>query len=198
MASDREMLERIAKLSSAIEKQKSIVNTRGGFGRGRGAYYQPPPYRGRGGNMSLSLRSPSIPSRMPPVYKTNTYINPSLSTKPPASHYKTLNNLPPQSAIHPKSRHKQLIINNKGNKTTGNTVVKSVDSSTGRKQVAIDGVDFVVKGRKLIRKDLFDSNVTKTNLINNNINAPKVLIRKTIKRYKDILLFLRKKNLWHI
>lgn len=183
MASDREMLERIAKLSSAIERQKSIVNSRGGFGRGRGSYYPPPSYRGRGGNMSLSHRS--IPPRMPSVYKTNKYINPSLSNVPQNSHHKTLvsNNIQqPSATINPQSRHKQLIINNKGNTTIGNTVVKSVDAATGRKQVAIDGVDFVVKGRKLIRKDLFDSNTLKTNVINNNINAPKVLIRKSIKR----------------
>lgn len=160
MSSDREMLERIAKLSSAIEKQKSIVNSRGGFARGRGSYYHPPSYRGRGGNMSLSHRSTHIPS--------NKYINPSTSTP---SHHKTLITNQP-------GRHKQLIL--KGNKTssTQNTVVKSVDPATGRKQVAIDGVDFVVKGRKLIRKDLFDSNTSKSSLI----NAPKVLIRKTIKR----------------
>lgn len=165
MSSEQEMLERIAKLSSAIERQKSLVNSRGGYGRGRGSYYPPPSYRGRGGNMSLSHRS--IPSR------TNKYINPSI---PPKSHHKTL--IASHVQQQQPSRHKQLVIN----KSAGNTVVKSVDTATGRKQVAIDGVDFVVKGRKLIRKDIFDSNVSKTNLINNNSNAPKVLLRKTIKR----------------
>ena len=203
MATDQEMIERIAKLSSAIEQQKSIVtNMRGN----RGGYFTPPSrgkpnFRGRGGNMSLSntaTRTPAAPYY--PVNTSNKYINPATVKAPTttyisptirANHNRnvTLNNhdttFLPTSTTTPitKSHNKKLIINHKGNNsTTSNTMVKSINTATGRKQVAINGVDFVVKGKKLIRKDLFDSNMTKTNLIMANSTAPKVLVRKSIKR----------------
>lgn len=187
MATDQEMMDRIAKLSSAIEQQKHMASNRGGYyGRGR-------PFRGRGGNMSLSTRHPAAP-----YYPANNkYINPatvkarpaaltkanhqphSFAVSTPTSSMSTASPLP----LPPQSRNKKLVINHKGsNTTTSNTMVKSVDPATGRKQVAIDGVDFVVKGKKLIRKDLFDSNMTKTNLMMANSTAPKVLVRKSIKR----------------
>ncbi|OBZ87685.1 Zinc finger CCCH domain-containing protein 7, partial [Choanephora cucurbitarum] len=40
---------------------------------------------------------------------------------------------------------------------------------------------FIVKGKKLVRKDLVDASTTPTSFI----NAPKVLIRRTIKRQRD-------------
>jgi hypothetical protein len=216
MASDQEMLDRIAKLSSAIEQQKNI---RGGAGRGgyipnsRGAYRS----RG-GGHMSLHV-NPTTTSTRPPITTNNNvyysvnkpYIRPQehvshnrklvlngtqsqplsfrpppISFRPPAyrppltSMYRPL--IVPATTLQPKSHHRKLIINHKGNNKTNNTMVKSIDAVTGRKQVAIDGVDFVVKGKKLIRKDLFDSNATKSNFMTSVTNAPKVLIRRTVKR----------------
>ncbi|KAK4516683.1 Phosphodiesterase [Mucor velutinosus] len=195
MATDQEMMDRIAKLSNAIEQQKHMASSRGGYyARGR-------PFRGRGGNMSLSNTPPRHPTA--PYYPANNkYINPAtvklssaanyvspsikanhqhrnLAVNTPASPMST----PSPLSLPPQSRNKKLIINHKGsNATTSNTMVKSINTATGRKQVAIDGVDFVVKGKKLIRKDLFDSNMTKTNLLMANSTAPKVLIRKSIKR----------------
>lgn len=205
MASDQEMLDRIAQLTNAIELQKS--RARGGYhGRGRGGFrpppfrptYRPPvppSYRGRGGHMTLSNTTPTVRPNMyhRPVYNpTNPYYTP-LPTPPPppsttSSHNRCLVlNGKPTTAYpsipalsKPKSQHRKLIINHRGSSITNNTVVKSVDAVTGRKQVAIDGVDFVVKGKKLIRKDLFDSNTTMSNSM---LNAPKVLVRRSMKRY---------------
>ncbi|KAL7318614.1 hypothetical protein PS15m_001835 [Mucor circinelloides] len=200
MATDQEMMDRIAKLSSAIEQQRHMASNRGGYyARGR-------PFRGRGGNMSLS--NTSTRHSTAPYYPVNTsnkkYINPA-AVKPStatayvnpsikANHYQHRSlavNKPASPMSTPplppplQSHNKKLIINHKGNNTTtSNTVVKSINTATGRKQVAIDGVDFVVKGKKLIRKDLFDSNMTKTNLIMANSTAPKVLVRKSIKSSK--------------
>lgn len=210
MASDQEMLDRIAQLTNAIELQKS--RARGGYnGRGRGGYRPSPPphassfrpthratvppsYRGRGGNMTLSNATPTVRPNLynqRPVYNSaNTHFMP---VRPPAanrtnSHHRSLvlkgkpttpyPNIPTTSKS--KSHHRQLIINQKDSSSTNNTVVKSVDALTGRKQVAVDGVDFVVKGKKLIRKDLLDSNATMSNSMS---SAPKVLVRRSMKRY---------------
>jgi hypothetical protein len=200
MATDQEMMDRIAKLSSAIEQQKHMASHRGGYyARGR-------PFRGRGGNMSLSNTSTRHPAA--PYYPANNkYINPTTVKLAPAATYVNPSirpnhqqrnlavntpapptSIPSSLPLPHQSRNKKLIINHKGsNTTTSNTMVKSVDTATGRKQVAIDGVDFVVKGKKLIRKDLFDSNMTKTNLLLANSTAPKVLVRKSIKRYLYLL-----------
>jgi hypothetical protein len=230
MASDQEMLDRIAKLSTAINQQKSIRGGRGGGAyipngggstRGRGSYSMPPVLGRGGGHMSLVNNSsstarqpyynpiiskpyirPSTPAAAPvsqnrklflngppqPQYPVPTTYRPAPSPHaaympPPTSSYR----LPPQAPIYrmpvgavKRSQHKKLIINHKGNSTTNNTMVKSIDAATGRKQVAIDGVDFVVKGKKLIRKDIFDSNITKSSFM--AANTPKVLVRRTLKR----------------
>ncbi|KAL9537501.1 hypothetical protein MBANPS3_011721 [Mucor bainieri] len=193
MATDQEMMDRIAKLSNAIEQQKHTASNRGGYyARGR-------PFRGRGGNMSLSntlTRHPVTPyypannkyinpaTVKPP--STTTYVNPSIRVNHQHRNLAVSTPAPPMATpLPPQSRNKKLIINHKGNNaTTSNTMVKSIDTATGRKQVAIDGVDFVVKGKKLIRKDLFDSNMTKTNLLLAKSTAPKVLVRKSIKSSK--------------
>ncbi|KAI8644799.1 hypothetical protein BD408DRAFT_441556 [Parasitella parasitica] len=204
MATDQEMIERIAKLSTAIQQHKSISSNPQ---RNRHGYTSPPlsrgrpnfgSYRGRGGNMSLS--SAASRKTAMPYYSVNTnnkfiksaterssatnYLSPTM--KIAQNHSLAVNNQPSTlSGTVPKSHNKKLIINHKGaNTTTTNTMVKSIDTATGRKQVAIDGVDFVVKGKKLIRKDLFDSNMTKTNLIMANSTVPKVLIRKSVKSLK--------------
>ncbi|CEP10846.1 hypothetical protein [Parasitella parasitica] len=205
MATDQEMIERIAKLSTAIQQHKSVSNN---LQRSRGGYYSPPSsrgrpsyvsYRGRGGNMSLSNTAPR--NTVMPYYSVSTsnkYIKPvserpsattHLSSPLVASNNRSLRvSNPPLSAAGittPKSHNKKLIINHKGTNTTANnTTVKSIDALTGRKQVAIDGIDFVVKGKKLIRKDLFDSNMTRTNLTMANTTAPKISIRKSIKSPK--------------
>jgi hypothetical protein len=212
MVSDQEMLDRIAHLTNAIELQKS--RARGGYhGHGRGGYrpppfqptYRPPvssSYRGRGGNLTLSNTNvrPNMYQHHRPVYNpTNMYRTP-VRPSPPTSHNRSLvlngkptTTYPSIPLPKPKSHHRKLIINHKDNSTNTNTVVKSVDAVTGRKQVAIDGVDFVVKGKKLIRKDLFDSNTTLSNAM---LNAPKVLVRRSMKRYfidrkkRNSLLFL--------
>lgn len=214
MATDQEMLDRIAKLSTAIEQQKSIRG-RGGvyMPRGRGRGVPPLPYRGRGGaptlayrgrggNMSLN-KTTATPVRPNSTYypvNNTPYIRPPppvTNTNAPMSHNRSLvlNNTssptipsyrpPPVASYRPttSSQHRKLIINHKGNSTTNNTMIKSIDSTTGRKQVSINGVDFVVKGKKLIRKDLFDSNTTLSKLMVTS-NAPRVLVRK--RRYNCI------------
>ncbi|GAA5800017.1 hypothetical protein EDC94DRAFT_597376 [Helicostylum pulchrum] len=195
MATDQEMLDRIAKLSSAINQQKSM---QGGYIPTYNTLpaYPARPYnaRGRGGNMSVvrpnvnNVRPYARPISSPQSYAPYTrskpygrpvpYIRPQT---PPVSHNRkfVLNTTTPSSTVPPtqKSHHRKLVINHKGTSTTNNTMVKSVDAATGRKQVAINGIDFVVKGKKLIRKDLFDSNTTKSNFM-----GPKVLVRRTLKR----------------
>lgn len=229
MASEQEMLDRIAKLSTAIEQQKSMrgggrgeasyIPSRGG---GRGGSY--PAMRGRGGGHKSLVNNNSSTTTRPyynPSSVNNTYVRPSVT--PPVSHNRQLvlngpspaattaatyrppayrppapaTSFGPPSVVYrlpvptasmyrspvppvKKSQHRKLIINHKGNATTNNTMIKSIDATTGRKQVAIDGVDFVVKGRKLIRKDIFDSNTIKSSLL--TVNTPKVLVRRTLKR----------------
>ncbi|KAI8994763.1 hypothetical protein BDB01DRAFT_846768 [Pilobolus umbonatus] len=160
MESDQAMKERIASLSRAIEQQKSInrgaIPSRGST-RGRG-YPTPLPYRSRSGNMSISSVN-------------KTYIKPPVNKPiiPIQSHNKTListQNAPP--SLNKATPRRNLVLNNKNS-------VHSVDTA-GRKQVSVDGVDFVVKGKKLIRKDLFDSAVTKSSLLN---TAPKMMKRTT-------------------
>ncbi|KAI7908089.1 uncharacterized protein BX663DRAFT_492947 [Cokeromyces recurvatus] len=199
MASNQEMLDRIAKLSNAIEQQKMLTNSirgkRGSYvsrSRGRGSFI--PPYsnlRGRGG---IPIQKSMSPIRQNIYYPSNKYVNPSISL--PSSPNRTLiltnnNNVAQPSTPlinqpipESKSHHRKLIINHKGtNTTTNSTMVKSIDPLSGRKQVTINGADFVVKGKKLIRKDLLDSN---NNPVQSNhlITAPKVLIRRSIKSLK--------------
>lgn len=196
MATEQEMLDRIAKLSSAIEQQKSLRG-RGGYtprGISRGRGYGAPGFRGRGGHMSLQNSGP-IRHTTPyhPVNISTPYMRPPPVYSPVSHNRKlVLNNSstptyippPPSSTLPsaPRSQHRTLVINHKGNATTSNTMVKSIDAATGRKQVAIDGVDFVVKGKKLIRKDIFDSNSTKSSFMATSNTAPKVLVRRTLKR----------------
>lgn len=189
MATDQEMLDRIAKLSSAINQQKSM---QGGYIPTYNTLpaYAARPYnaRGRGGNMSVvrpnvnNVRPYARPipsSSYSPYARPKPYGRPAPYIRPQTaavSHNRklVLNTTP---VVPPKSHHRKLIINHKGTSTTNNTMVKSIDAATGRKQVAINGIDFVVKGKKLIRKDLFDSNTTKSNFM-----GPKVLVRRTSKR----------------
>lgn len=201
MATEQEMLDRIAKLSTAIEQQKSLRGRGGyprGMSRGRGGYGAPA-FRGRGGNMSLNNRGPIRPTNSYyPVHNSTPYMRPPPPPPPPAtavstpvSHNRTLVLNKPSTPAYtppaplqtpPRSQHRTLVINRKGDAQSSNTMVKSIDAATGRKQVAINGVDFVVKGKKLIRKDIFDSNTTKSSLMNASNTAPKVLVRRTLKR----------------
>lgn len=198
MATEQEMLDRIAKLSTAIEQQKSLRGRGGyprGMSRGRGGYAAPA-FRGRGGNMSLNNRGPIRPTNAYyPVHNNSPYMRPpppaAAAVSTPVSHNRTLVLNKPSAPAYippaplptpPRSQHRTLVINRKGNAQTNNTMVKSIDAATGRKQVAINGVDFVVKGKKLIRKDIFDSNTTKSSLMNASNTAPRVLVRRSLKR----------------
>ncbi|KAI9483455.1 MAG: hypothetical protein EXX96DRAFT_536790 [Benjaminiella poitrasii] len=163
-------------------------------GRGRGSYALPyNSARGRGG---IPIQRSMSPIRPNVYYQPNKYINPSTSLSSSPNRTLILNNSsnsssrPPTPLINQpntanKSYHRKLVINHKGNNTTTNsTMVKSVDPTTGKKQVAINGVDFVVKGKKLIRKDLVDSsnsNLTQRDYLN---TVPKVLVRRSIKSLK--------------
>lgn len=210
MATDQEMLDRIAKLSSAIQQQKSI---QGGYipTYNTSPAYHARPYnsRGRGGNMSIVRPNPNNvrsytrptsvlppPQSYAPYSRSKPYSRPGPYNRPrpsPVSHNRklVLNTTPTtpsanSSSLTPqKSQHRKLIINHKGSSTTNNTMVKSVDALTGRKQVAINGIDFVVKGKKLIRKDLFDSEAIKSNFM-----GPKVLVRRSSKRYINLIIFI--------
>lgn len=110
------------------------------------------------------------PTYRPNVYQHNTYNNTSYrpSYRPAFNNYNYNNTYRPSSYSPSKSHHRQLI-NEKDN-----TIVKSVDNS-GRQQVSVNGVEFVVKGKKLVRKDVLDHSTPQTS------HAPKYLIRK-IKR----------------
>lgn len=204
MATDQEMLDRIAKLSTAIEQQKHIQ----AFGP-RKTYastpFRPTSYnssRGRGGNMST--RPNYVSHHVRPAPYTTPYPRPAPYVRPApyAAPYTAPYTAPyaapytrpppyvrphvPSPTTHNKTLvlngapRRNLIINHKGTKTN-NTMVETTDAVTGRKQVSINGVDFVVKGKKLVRKDLFDSNTTKSNLMT-TLTGPKVLVRRTIKR----------------
>ncbi|KAI8354671.1 hypothetical protein BD560DRAFT_484485 [Blakeslea trispora] len=183
MATDREMLERIAKLSSAIERQKSMNYRAPTRPRGGSSFIA----RGRGGHMSLN-NTYSNPSYTRSNLKHTSYANPPFypHTGPNKTLVNTSNHRVHPSPVHQTptinkpvpSHHRTWTLNN----NTKSSITKSVDVATGRNQVSIDGVDFIVKGKKLIRKDLVDTNMASSSL---HLNAPKVLIRRTIKRQRD-------------
>jgi hypothetical protein len=213
MVSDKEMLDRIAKLSTAIEQSKR----RGGYsGRGRGApnvasYHQTyrPPNRTLNTTtttQSLSQHriltnnssSPVLSQYRPPSNITSqhrTLNNTTTSSKPHipviGQHRTLVNNAltPPMKHFTPKpipskpiptaSHNRTLILNPKG----PHQVIKSMEG--GKKKVSIDGVEFIVKGKKLIRQDLLDKSAPIQS------TAPKVLIRKLIKRYVYSIFMIR-------
>ncbi|KAI8889528.1 hypothetical protein K501DRAFT_329029 [Backusella circina FSU 941] len=227
MVSDKEMLERIAKLSSAIEQRKR-GGASGYSGRGRGVphvagYHQtygppnrtlhttttPPLSQHRTLNnnktsgqsspnqlytLANSSNSPAL-SQYRPVnnitsqHRTlnNTVTNSPLAPPVISQHRTLVNNaqmLPvpikrfasnaiPAKPITASSHNRTLILNPKG----PHQIIKSMEG--GKKKVSIDGVEFIVKGKKLIRQDLLDKSAPIQS------TAPKVLIRRSVKRHKS-------------
>lgn len=165
MTSNQEMMDRISQLTMAIQQQRNNISN--GY-RGSSTTFRPP-YRPNNVYRPNVYRPPTTTYR-PNVYRpppASTYrpvYRPSYHTRPPSYPQQPAQQQPQ------KSHHRQLI-NQKNN-----TIVKSVDPSTGRQQVSVNGVEFVVKGKKLVRKDVLD----KSNILIQN--APKYLVRKTIKR----------------
>lgn len=157
MATNQEMLDRISQLSMAIQQKRMSQQT--GQQQSYRPYARPP-----------NVYRPTYPATYRPTYRPNLYRPPPnySSYRPPA----TTTSYParPTTAT-PQSQHRQLI--NQHN----NTIVKSVDPITGRQQVSVNGVEFIVKGKKLVRKDVLDKTPTST-----ATNAPKYLVRKIVKR----------------
>ncbi|KAG1057731.1 hypothetical protein G6F43_000449 [Rhizopus delemar] len=170
MTSNQEMMDRISQLTMAIQQQRNNISN--GY-RGSSTTFRPP-YRPNNVYRPNVYRPPTTTYR-PNVYRpppASTYrpvYRPSYHTRPPSYPQQPAQQQPQ------KSHHRQLI-NQKNN-----TIVKSVDPSTGRQQVSVNGVEFVVKGKKLVRKDVLD----KSNILIQN--APKYLVRKTIKSKRRLM-----------
>ncbi|ORE09400.1 hypothetical protein BCV72DRAFT_64129 [Rhizopus microsporus var. microsporus] len=163
MATNQEMLDRISQLSMAIQQKRMSQQTGQQQQQSYRPYARPP-----------NVYRPTYPATYRPTYRPNLYRPPPnySSYRPPA----TTTTYPARSTTAtPQSQHRQLI--NQHN----NTIVKSVDPTTGRQQVSVNGVEFIVKGKKLVRKDVLDKTPTST-----AINAPKYLVRKIIKRPKGV------------
>ncbi|KAI9245919.1 hypothetical protein BY458DRAFT_528420 [Sporodiniella umbellata] len=157
MASNQEMMDRISQLTTAIQQQRN--NTAQGYS------YRPnyrPNYRP---SYQSNYRPPT--SYRPSTYHTTYQPNYPYSYRPVAPTASYPNYSTPKYPAS-KSHHRQLI-NEKNS-----TIIKSVDS-TGRQQVSVNGVAFVVKGKKLVRKDVMDKGVPLST------KAPKYLIRKRMK-----------------
>lgn len=172
MSSDAELLKRINELSGAIEQYRlSQSNSRGAY-RGRGFARGAMTWvrgrgRGRGGSYNLTLNSTAPAKPRSHNLTLNNSNNDNTATAPSRSHNLTLNNtvttpkyspqltsapissptIPkPASPLARPSPHRKLI---------NNAAVPIVQSTSlsGERRVTIDGVNFIVKGRKLIRQD---------------------------------------------
>ncbi|KAI8966905.1 hypothetical protein BDF20DRAFT_903717 [Mycotypha africana] len=166
MASDQEMLARIAQLSTAIEQRKALLNhsqqpqhynpsiPRGGRSRGRGLGY-----RGRGG-MHLSLvndnrwSNPNSPlrSNTPP---TNLFLANSPSSIPQHASSLALSSATGSTSHNTSSPSGSLLTTSASspalNKIPTSAIpVVAKNSSTDIKN------EYVISGRKLFRKDLMN------------------------------------------
>lgn len=166
-SNDAELLRRINELSGAIQQHRLNQSSNRGRGFARGMW--PPRGRGRGGSYNLTLHNAG--TTRSGSYNRTLGKTGAAATLPFQSHNMTLNNtipkpsysphavisrppLPPPPPMIPNpsspiarpSPHRKLI---------NNTAVPIVQSTTptGERSVTIDGINFIVKGRKLIRQD---------------------------------------------
>ncbi|KAI7861431.1 hypothetical protein BDF14DRAFT_1869661 [Spinellus fusiger] len=202
MSSDAEILARIAQLTGAIKQHRESqvsgrgTSFRGGVSSGWGATRG----RGRGrGSMSLS----NVPS---PVYPPRpTYSAPSYS----ANKSLVLNQSSPNNSLsYPTqsfSANKSLVLNNpspyKPTTATTNSIMsmplttkplsalmsaKTPTIPPSSKRVTVEGVHFIVKGKKLVREDVFHTATKPTRL------SKIMKSRKPLRTKKGHMVFFRK------
>lgn len=193
MSSDAELLKRIAELTGAIQQHRleQSYNT-----RRRGA----PPFRGgrgratpymRGSHTWVRGRGRGSLTGQPPTFgspnktlilnnNTKTSATPSSIPSPASAQQKPISDggLTTTSG----SPHRKLVLNQPSPKTVlpDTAVVQSVTPG-GQKRIAIDGVSFIVKGKKLIREDRLGAKVKSL-----PASGSHVLVRRAFKRYGQI------------